>query len=395
MTWLENKKWSASGISSGARYAHWVMAGFALVWNLITLPMFWQFDKIWREVQVEPVKLFIFLFPLIGVGLILAAVHAFAQWRRFGPSPLVLDPFPGAIGGQVGGSVDTRVAFRAGQRFDVSLSCLYSRVSGSGKNRSRSESVKWQADGVCHSQRSGLGTELSFRFDVPGDLPVADYPRSRNYHLWRVSISCELDGPDFNRSYEIPVFNTGARSAIPEGTETHAATVDAAMEGVESIADIQPVAGGIEAHFPAFQRPAQGFITIVFGLAFAAAGYFAGSQGAPLIFPLMFIPIGTFIAGYGVFYLGKSLRVVVTRDGVRSRRYLFSYPLTSRRVAKGEFKGFVIDQGASMQSGNKTTVYYRLYATRRGGKRFPVAERLTGRAEAELLQETFETYLSG
>lgn len=392
--WLANRKWSASGIRSGARYAHWVIAGFALVWNLITLPAFWQFDKILHQVEREPASLFVFMFPVIGIGLLLMTGRAFLQWRRFGPTPLLLDPFPGALAGHVGGRLETRIPWQAGQRFDVTLACIRSRISGSGKNRSRSESVQWQSDGVCHSERSGRGTGLSFRFDVPGDLPASDYPRARDYNLWRVTVSCELDGPDFNRSYEIPVFDTGAASSIADGTESHAATVDHATDGVESIAQIQPVAGGIEAYFPAFRRPAQGFITILFGLAFALAGYFAGTRGAPLIFPLLFMPIGSLIACWGLFYLGKSLRVSVTRDGVRTRRFLFSYPLSSKRMAREQLSGFEIDQGATMQTGNKTTVYYRVYAKGSDGKRFPVAERLSSRAEAELLKETFETYLA-
>jgi hypothetical protein len=146
------------------------------------------------------------------------------------------------------------------------------------------------------------------------------------------------------------------------------------------------------------QRPAQGIGGLVFGLVFAGAGAAAGSSGAPLIFPLIFIPVGGLIAAWGIFYLGKSLRVSVTADGVRTRRFLFGYPLSSKQLSRGRFAHFEIDQGATMQTGNKTTVYYRLYANGRGAAksklRFPVAERLSSRSEAELLKETFETYLS-
>jgi hypothetical protein len=396
--WLNHKKWSAAGISSGAKYLRWVLAGFALFWNLLSFPLLFQLEEILPQIRQEPAMAFVFIFPLIGIGLIAAAWRSFRQWRHFGPTPLVLDPYPGATGGQVGGAVDTRIAFTAGQRFDVSLSCIYSYMSGSGKNRSRRESVKWQADGVCHSERTGQGSRLIFRFDVPQGLPISDLGQSGDYYLWRVSIACELDGPDFSRRYEIPVFETGASSTIAEGTESHAATVDAAMEGVESIAEITALAGGIEAFFPAMQRPGQGIASILFGLVFAGAGAGAGYGGAPLIFPLVFISVGGLIACWGVFYLGKALRVSVTADGVRSRRFLFGYPLRSKQLNRDKFTHFEIDQGATLQSGNKTTVYYRLYANGRGAAkstlRFPVAERLNSRSEAELLKETFETYLS-
>jgi hypothetical protein len=392
--WLAHKKWSATGISSGAKYAHWVMGGFALVWNLMSLPILFQLEKIQGQVREEPAMAFVFLFPLIGLLLIATAWRSLMQWRRFGPTPLVLDPYPGASGGHVGGQVDTRIAFNTSQRFDVTVSCVYSYMSGSGKNRSRSESIKWQSNGVCHSERSGMGTCLSFRFDVPGGLPDSDVKKGSSYHLWRVTVACELEGPDFSRRYEIPVFNTATHSTLSRGTESHPATVDAAAEGVESIAEITAIAGGIEAFFPALQRPAQGIASIIFGLIFAGAGAAAGSNGAPLIFPLVFMPVGTLIACYGVFYLGKSLRVSITRDGIRTRRFLCGYPLTSKQMLRADFKHFEIDQGATMQTGNKTTVFYRLYANSQGKQRFPVAERLSSRSEAELLKETYQTWLS-
>ena len=45
------------------------------------------------------------------------------------------------------------------------------------------------------------------------------------------------------------------------------------------------------------------------------------------------------------------------------------------------------------RSGSKTTVYYRLIANGCTGRSLAVAERLSSRAEAELLQDSYETYL--
>ena len=56
-------------------------------------------------------------------------------------------------------------------------------------------------------------------------------------------------------------------------------------------------------------------------------------------------------------------------------------------------RGIKIKQGATMKSGNTTTVVYQLYAEARNGKSIPVGERLTSRPEAELLRETYLTYL--
>jgi hypothetical protein len=392
--WLENKAWRDNQIRSHARNAHWVLLTFALIWNGISFPLLLQMEDILEQAKVEPMTLVAFLFPLVGIGLLVAVVHTFVSWRHFGPTPLVLDPFPGSIGGQVGGWVDTRIPFKAGQRFDVSLACLKSYISGSGKNRSRSESVEWQTDGVCHVERTGAGSRLSFRFDVPVGLRESDAKRSDTYYLWRVTIASELDGPDFSRSYDIPVYATGACSTLPEGTESHAATQDRAMEGVESIANIRPVPGGIEAYFPAFQRPGQGVFALLFGLLFAGVGIGVGfADDGGIVIPLVFFLVGSLVALYGLWYLGKSLLVGITGEGVRCRRFLFGYPLKTRQLLRADFQGFEINEGATVKSGNKTTVYYQLHALGRDGARLPMGERLTSRSEAELLKETFETYL--
>jgi hypothetical protein len=392
--WLDNDAWRENLVSSGARHGHWVMGGFALIWNLLSLPIVWKSEELIARVPDEPVALVAFLFPLIGLGLLWSTWAMFQRWRRFGPTPLVLDPFPGSLGGHVGGWIDTRIPFDAAQRYAVTLACVKSSISGSGKNRKRSESVKWQTDGICHTERGGNGTLLRFRFDVPQDLPASDMERKGTYHLWRAHIAAELDGPDFDRGFEIPVFPTGEHSGIEEGTESHAATQDLAMEGVESIAEIAAIPGGIEAWFPAFQRPGQGFATIIFGMFFAGAGIGVGfSDGGGVVIPAVFTLVGSLILLYGIWYLGKALMVGVTGEQLRCRRFLFGYPLTAKTVPRADFKCFEIHEGATMSSGNKTTVYYQLHALGRDGQKLTVAERLTSRAEVELLKETFETYL--
>jgi hypothetical protein len=392
--WLDHKSWAKNSIASGSRRALWVVWGFALFWNLLTLPLFFQFHEIWEKVQREPVTAVAFLFPLIGLGLIVAAVVATLRKKRFGQTPLVMNPFPGSLGGQVGGRINTHIPFDSQLKFKVSLSCIHSRISGSGKNRNRSESVVWQSDGVCHSNRGMHGAALEFRFDVPFHLPASQPGKGGNYHLWRLRVNAVLPGLDFDRSYEIPVFETGARSSsVARATESHAATLDEAMVGVHSVADIQPVAGGVEARFPAMQRPAQGIFTLLFGSLFAGIGIALGVSGQPILFAGVFFLVGTIIACYGAFYLGKSLIVSVTREGLQSRRFLFGYPLRTQQLAAADFQGIEIKQGATMQSGSKTTVFYQLFASGSATMPFVVAERLTSRTEAELLRETYITYL--
>ncbi|MEH6358722.1 MAG: hypothetical protein V7745_07010 [Pseudomonadales bacterium] len=393
--WLNEKKWAENHIISSAKMQHYFLWGFAVVWLLLTSPILFNFDEIWGKAQREPITAIAFLFPLVGVGLLVAAFRSTQNWLKFGRTPLVLDPFPGALGGHVGGSIETAIAYDPDMIGNVTLQCLHSYVSGSGKNRSRKENVKWQTDGVCHVSRGQQGAIFSFRFDAPDNLPITDVEKGSSYHLWRVVVSSKLDGPDFSRSYEIPVFKTGATSAaLQVGTEDHHATVDAAMAGVESIANIKAIPGGLQAYFPAFQRPSMGVFTLIFGLVFMGAGIGAGYAGAPLIFPVIFTLVGGLIALFGVYYLGKSLFISVTNEGVKSRRFLFGYPLNTKQIEASQIAKLEIKEGATMSSGSKTTVYYQLVAESKDGQKLQLAERLTSRAEVELLKESFEAYLS-
>jgi hypothetical protein len=164
---------SEAPIRSSNRTGAWAMWGFTLVWCAVCAPLLWQIARKWNNPGEDWGPLLIaLLFPFIGV--ILIGVSSFFTWTllRFGPAPLWPDPSPGSVGGQVGGHVDIQYPFAGDPRFTVQLSCLYSRMSGSGKKRSRSESTVWQTDGVCTTEQISGGVRLRFTFDVPPDLPA-------------------------------------------------------------------------------------------------------------------------------------------------------------------------------------------------------------------------------
>ena len=79
-----------------------------------------------------------------------------------------MDPYPGAIGGHVGGYIqvkklDYRRASEA-QTLSLKLECIHSYVSGSGKNRSRRESIKWAERGRPEIENASEGVNLAFLF---------------------------------------------------------------------------------------------------------------------------------------------------------------------------------------------------------------------------------------
>jgi hypothetical protein len=208
---------------------------FAIFWNLVSAPLpFILYDEVVNK-QNYP-ALAGLLFTAVGIGLLTWAIRRTLEWRRFGPTPVTLDPFPGSIGGHVGGSIDLNVPYDDRNEFQLTLTNLRSYVSSSGKDRERRETAKWQDMIVAHTETTGSGTRLTFRFDVPEGLNASDPQQNEDsYYIWRLDLAGELDGTDINRSFDIPVFATATESrslsrlAVERGRERQTVRAEKAV----------------------------------------------------------------------------------------------------------------------------------------------------------------------
>ncbi|MGM0422657.1 MAG: DUF3592 domain-containing protein, partial [Pseudomonadota bacterium] len=123
--WLQSKDWQTPEIRSDAKLGIYFIWAFCIVWNAISMPLIFVLsDEILENENYAAA--FGLLFPLVGVGVFIKAVQMTLEYRRFGKTVMVLDPFPGAIGGHVGGTVDLNQSFDAGQKFEVTLGNYYS-----------------------------------------------------------------------------------------------------------------------------------------------------------------------------------------------------------------------------------------------------------------------------
>lgn len=392
--WLKRKQWQDNQIKSNAKAGMYFMWGFTLLWNVISFPMLFTSASLINSIQDKPETALVLLFPIIGVFLLAISINSLNNWRKFGLTPLVLDPFPGAISGHVGGKVQTHIAYDQNLNFIVTLSCLSSYISGSGKDKSRREKVIWQTEGVCFTESQREGSLISFRFNVPTDLPESDPKNQSSYHLWRVNIRCSLPGTDYDRSFEIPVYKGEWTSSIKSATEDYHKTLDKAQDDVYEVAQITVIPGGLEFYYPPLKRPTGGIMALMFGVIFTTIGIVMWRYpSVPIIFPVTFTPIGLSILFLGIWELGKSLRVRVNRDQLFSRRFFLKYPLTSKSVSARKVSKLAIKESSSVSSGKKTTVYYSLIAHTLDEEKLTVAERLASKPEALLIKENLQQYL--
>lgn len=413
--WLSVPAWQSGKIRSDAKKSLWVLWGIAIVWNLVSSPLLFAIPAELR--QGNEAVLIGLLFPVIGAGLLISAAIYTRRWLRFGPTPLVMDPFPGRLGATAGGHLDIKLPYDPSARFEVSLSCVRSYISGTGKNRSRKEKLLWQ-DSLSVAPQSGrLGTRLYVDFQVPSDLPSSE-PPSEDYHKWTLSVAADLAGPDYSRQFEIPVFATEASSrnvSEDDGSETRRRQPSAGRRppvdssGVENTLGIERHHDGLRWHYPAGRNIGLGTSLICFGLLCAAAalfisksaiGDFTAATTFDLLFGLVFDSVGLLMAAVfgvvalglvlgGIYAMANSLGLTLRNDRIYSVRRLFGLSIRNQTVDVGQIDGIEKSITSTSSSGTRHKVNYTVHARSRG-KKYTLAENLRSASQADAVIHYFE-----
>ena len=382
--WLLNDAWQTASIRSSSKNAMYGAWAFAGIWSLISAPLpFLLYEEVLeKENYIALVGL---LFPLVGIGLIVWAIRRTLEWRRFGPAPVTLDPFPGSIGGHVGGTIDLNMPFDSQARYPITLNNLHHYYSGSGKNRSRKEKAVWQDKLVAHAEPGGKGTRLTFRFDIPSDLVESDTEHDDSYHSWRLNLSAELDGADLDRDYDIPVYATAMQSRhlsdrIVSKARAEQDKID--NEAVSEIVNMQFDAGGKRMLFPMFRYFGPAIGGLIVGSIFVGAGWWLVVEEGEKIFGSLFGGLGGLIVLFCTYLMLNSLEVSSDGIGIRTVRRLLGIPISRKQMSPGSFARFEKKSTMQTQSGGKHIIYYSIYAIDRQGNKMIVGEGFKGDSEA-------------
>lgn len=383
--WLLQKQW-ANPIASGTKLGLWLIWGFTIIWNAITAPILFQLPQ---ELSRDNMQVVIaLLFPLIGAGLLILAVIKTAQWRRFGQTLLQLNPYPGSIGGQVGGTLDLKLAYSQDLLVSVSLSCIRSYTTGSGKNRSKRESVRWQSCGYAQNSPLSNGTRLAFCFDVPENLPASE-PADDDYYFWRVSLSAALPGADLDQQFLIPVFATAqsSRGSLPKAIAHPQAEV-AREQALERLLNVEQLPGGIALHYPMFRNLASNGIGAFIGWLFFAIGVYLWSTEAPRFMAVIFSLLGGGIGLAATYGLLNRYEVKIGERGIFTQRYLFGVRVGKKFYSPESVSHLAIKANGSTQMGAKHIEHFVINAHLNDGEKVKVVESINGR---ELAQQALES----
>lgn len=382
--WLLNDNWQTPTIRSSSKTAMWGAWAFAAFWNLISaaLPFLIYKEVVQKENYMALIGL---IFPLVGIGLAIWAIQRTLEWRRFGAAPVTLDPFPGSIGGHVGGTIDLKFPYDAAVQYQLTLNNLHSYMSGSGKNRSRREEAKWQDTLVAHAEHGAHGTRLAFRFDVPEGLETSDTDHDDSYYLWRLNLRADLPGTDLDRDYDIPVFPTATTSRRVSEQAVRSSRAEQSVIDDRSVGEIINVrngAGGKQMIYPMGRYIGAALGGVFVGAIFAAAGWYLMAEEGEMIFGGVFGGMGALIGLSCLFLMLNSLEVSKASAHVTSVRKLLGVPISRKRMHENSFQRFEKKSTMKTQSGGKHIIYYSIYGIDNQGNEILLGEGFKGENEA-------------
>lgn len=391
--WLANKAWADNRIRSNKRWEVWLAWGFAVVWGGIAYPAALSaIPRAWRN-ENYLVLCVLVLMVAVGLGLLVWAVRATLDARRHGEVCLVMDPFPGSIGGHVGATMDLpTVPYRPDLRFAVTLRCAYhyQTRTGGGDNSSESrEQMVWEGEGAAQVQPQERGSRVAFRLSVPKGLPESEQAVGDSEHHWTVLLESTDPALKFSRRFEVPVFASGAESTWL----AHDAAKDPQMQALreaelDAVSDIEPVEGGVRLYQPYGRLWRQNLLWLVMGGAFFGMGMWAGYSGAPALFPVVFGGVGGAMLLWGFYAVSNSLTVQLDREGLRTERRLLGLMLAWRQVPAHDIARLSIQESYTLQSGHQRTTFFRVQVNLRNGKSVSIADSLQGRPVAEQMLST-------
>jgi hypothetical protein len=385
--WLWRPDWAASRVEDGSRTTASFAWFFAIFWNLISLPA--GFFGVREAVDKgNHAALLALLFPAIGVGLLVWAVRAWLRYRRYGISRFELATLPGVIGHSLAGTVRMTEPLRPEGGFQVTLTCLRRHTTGSGKNRSTSESVLWQED----RRVMGTGASIPLTFAIPADALPSDDSNPNDRRIWRLGVSADVPGVDYGSSFEVPIFRTAASDTPRTPAEDQAARDPEApafyRQPPTSRIEVTSNRRGTEILYPAARNPAAAASLTVFFAIWCSAIWATIHFGAPILFPIAFGLFGILLLIGLLDTWLKVTRVTVEPGQVTvATGYLTT---GAGRTTSSEEIADVVPR-ITMQAG--ATPYYDVTIVRKDGKKVSAGSAVRDKREAEWLAATVKEAL--
>ena len=217
--------------------------------------------EVWRK--HNDAALLVLLFPLVGIGLLIAFFAAWRSQRRFGKCGFELAQIPIPLGGVLEGMIQTGIPLKLEHELSLKCSCIRQVTSGSGEHRTTNEYILWHEERIyseqAHLPEPELGhTEIPVHFKLPADQPESTAGSGDGIH-WRLEAKSKMSGPDFHAIFDLPVFKVAEAAAAGAGMadDDPTAAMQAPIEEIrrEEHSKINDGPSGREFYFPPARNP--------------------------------------------------------------------------------------------------------------------------------------------
>jgi hypothetical protein len=387
--WKWRDDWLVGRVRSMEKGSAGFWWGFAILWNLISTPLlFFLPEEILEKGNYG--ALFGLLFPLVGVGLVVAAIRKTIQGRKYGNCVFAMQHVPGVLGGEVAGTVIVPRGLPPGETLSMRLSCVQQIQRRSGKDTRTDENVLWQTEqpSISLSPTGDAASQSApVRFRIPYDSSPTARIDDATRVFWKLEANAAVPGVDFSTAFEIPVFKTATSS--PQNTEEELRSEEMRDEAPvsapvgQTIVTVGPSAGGGTEFVLHPNKGVPGTLpSLVAMFVFAVIAVLLAYAGAPFLFPLVFGGIALLIIFLIVFGAYGESRIVVEDGHVSVRNTLFGIMRGRRMPCSSITKISVSGQGKAGKRG-----YYSISLLRNDGKTFSPLQGLSDRREADWLAD--------
>jgi len=334
------------------------------------------------------------VFPLAALAFAMTLLRRWLAWRRFGRLALVMDPFPGSLGGDVGGEVELPLRYRNDARLRVALAC--SRLEKRSEGAAR-ESVIWDRDGLAEAAPAAAGTRVRFSFAVPATLPASSVDGDTEFR-WRLRL--RVPGKGFDRTFALPVAAgrpERSRAHIADSHETllAAGAAQALPWGIR----IERQGSQLTLHLAAFRNTGLALALTALGAVLSAPAVALAAVARDLVggglFDLILavVPglialvcgmLGLLLMLAGLRDLGRSRTVSAGPSGITVTSRLFGLPFGTERL--DGVRGFETEVGSRSGNGPGSKKVVRLIARDRSGGKLVVADGIRDTATLRRLE---------
>lgn len=362
--WTTRKEWSSPKIYSSSKSKLVVTWVLTLIFSIICAAMYLYQQDLIDNVTNEKIAYSVAgFFLFITFLVIVQAIIATKEWLKFGRTPFVMDPYPGSIGGEVGGYITLPIPYHSSHHYSANIELINEYVTRSKSGSNTNHRIIWQTSAPLHAERSMQGTRVRIQASIPEGKAPSE-PPSQNYHFWRLSLCSTSDAIKFKRFWKIPVFATNQKCSQPIPNHQFRQHEESSLEALTSLVTLKKDGDKIELNFAPGSRRKSMLAIMSFGLIFTFLGtalpFFLPSF--PLIFTVVFALVGTPLFLGGFYGLGRGLQTTISPETIELKNTWFKIPCGEKSIPTKQIEHIGFRRSGSTQSGENITQSYKFYA---------------------------------